>query len=57
MFEEQLLHKLTDWVESNYREQLSADDLRDPNLVDESLWAVERLAAILELPVDLLLDL
>ncbi len=57
MFEEQLLHKLTDWVESNYREQLSADDLRDPNLVDESLRAVERLAAILELPVDLLLDL
>jgi succinylarginine dihydrolase len=48
--------KLVDWVNTNYREQLVPDDLRDPKLIDESLTAMERLAKILELPASTLLD-
>jgi succinylarginine dihydrolase len=47
---------LVQWVESNYRDQLVPDDLRDPKLVDEALTAMERLAAILDLPAETLLD-
>lgn len=53
---ESLYLELVDWVNSNYREQLSADDLRDPALVDESLTAMEQLAGILQLPVEVTMD-
>lgn len=48
--------RLIDWVNQNYREELVPNDLRDPHLVDESLTALQRLAAILELPASTLLD-
>lgn len=48
--------KLVEWINASYREELLPDDLRDPNLVDESLMAIEWLAAILELPSKTLLD-
>lgn len=48
-------HRLVAWVEQNYREELTPDDLRDPQLVEESRRAAERLAPILDLPVDLLM--
>ncbi len=51
-----LYEQLKSWVESNYREQLIPDDLRDPKLFDESLSAMESLARILDLPADVILD-
>ena len=52
-----LYQQLTAWTESNYREQLVPNDLRDPKLIDESLSAMESLARILGVPSDVLLDL
>ena len=51
-----LYNRLVDWVNSNFREQLLPDDLRDPNLIDESRRAMASLAGILDLPVDVLQD-
>ncbi len=53
---EELYMRLKAWINSNYRERLSPDDLRDPNLIDESFRAIEELAGILDLPVNALLD-
>jgi succinylarginine dihydrolase len=53
---EELYAKLMVWINSNYREQLVPDDLRDPDLIDESLTAIEELARILDLPPKVLLD-
>ena len=52
------LHRdLVKWVETNYREELAPDDLRDPNLIRESLDAMKGLAGILDLPEAVVLDL
>ncbi len=51
-----LADRLEAWVSTHYREELRPDDLRDPNLIDESYAAIEALAGILNLPVNLLLD-
>ena len=51
-----LAAQLTAWIEKHYRETIAPDDLRDPSLIDESLTALEALAPILKLPVEVLLD-
>ncbi len=56
VWSEQLHQELVAWVESNYREKLAPDDLRDPNLITESLDAMKGLAKILDLPESVLLD-
>ena len=56
VWSDQLHQDLVAWVESNYREQLAPDDLRDPDLIDESLEAMKQLAGILDLPEAVLLD-
>lgn len=48
---DRLYADLVKWVNANYREQLSADDLRDPDLVDESARAMEELGKILGVQV------
>lgn len=53
---DELYVKLVGWVEAHYRETLEPDDLRDPNLIDESLGAIESLAKILGMPAEVLLD-
>ena len=53
---DELHQDLVAWVESNYREELAPDDLRDPDLIDESLEAMKQLAGILDLPEAVLLD-
>lgn len=40
---------LTAWVEKHYRDRLTADDLADPALIDESRTAVDELTRILQL--------
>ena len=45
-----LLDRLEQWVDAHYRDELSADDLLDPALEDESLRALDELTTILELP-------
>ena len=57
LFSNKLHEQLCDWVNKHYRDELSADDLRDPKLIDESYQAIEQLADILELPSNVLLDL
>ena len=39
MLNEQLYGKLVEWVKKNYRENLSPEDLRDPNLAKEAMAA------------------
>ena len=56
LFSVELHKELCEWVNTNYRDELSADDLRDPNLIDESYQAIERLAGILQLPSGVLMD-
>jgi succinylarginine dihydrolase len=46
---EDLAAKLQHWIQQNYRESLSPADLRDPQLVQESLLARSQLAELLEL--------
>jgi succinylarginine dihydrolase len=41
--------QLKNWIEKNYREQLSGNDLRDPNLLGESRSALDELTRILQL--------
>jgi succinylarginine dihydrolase len=45
-----LYRQLVVWVERHYRDRLTAADLADPALVDESRRALEELAVILGLP-------
>ncbi len=54
VFHHALYERLVVWVKRHYREQLSPDDLRDPNLVAEVNAALDDLAEILQLPADLL---
>lgn len=44
-----LYSRLTDWVERNYRDHLSPDDLPDPQLLDESRRALDQLRQMLDL--------
>lgn len=48
-FDDDLYQLLKQWVEKHYRSTLSLDDLRDPQLVDETLRALDELTQILEL--------
>ncbi len=41
--------ELLAWVEKHYRDQLTADDLADPQLLEESRTALDRLTRILKL--------
>ena len=49
-FDQALYAGLTDWANRNYREELKADDLRDPDLREEIDTAFRQLAEILCLP-------
>ena len=46
-----LYEVLERWVEKHYRDQLGPEDLRDPNLIQETAVAMDELNRILELPV------
>jgi succinylarginine dihydrolase len=48
-FDDDLYRLLKQWIEKHYRSTLSIDDLRDPELVDETLRALDELTQILEL--------
>lgn len=50
LFDDKLYEALRDWVNRNYREELAADDLRDPALLDEVDVAFQELTEILKLP-------
>ena len=52
LFNESLSEKLTNWIETHYRDELSPADLADPQLMDETASATESLMQILELPGD-----
>lgn len=43
--------QLQQWAQQHYRETLTIDDLRDPNLMHESWSALEELERILQMPV------
>ena len=53
LFGEELAERLKDWVAKHYRETLSPNDLRDPNLIEETAVATEALMNILNLPHNL----
>ncbi|WP_133129362.1 N-succinylarginine dihydrolase [Legionella yabuuchiae] len=44
-----LLDKLANWVKRHYRDELHADDLSDPMLIDESFSALDELTQLLQL--------
>ena len=48
VFNQALDHKLVDWVERHYREQLAPGDLSDPNLITECQVAFDELESILD---------
>lgn len=50
IFSEELYSELKDWVNQFYRDRLTFDDLRDPQLLDELKSAAAALEPILELP-------
>ena len=52
---EELLQALNQWVTQHYRDSLSVDDLRDPNLIDEIHTAFQALSQILNLPANVLI--
>ncbi len=47
--DEMLYARLTDWVKKHYRDQLTADDLGDPSLMDDNRRALDELTRILGL--------
>ena len=49
LLNDDLLRKLEAWVERNYRDELRADDLADPKLLDESRRALDELTSLLGL--------
>ncbi|NVK26045.1 MAG: N-succinylarginine dihydrolase [Gammaproteobacteria bacterium] len=49
LMSDQLFTTLNTWVDKHYRDVLSEDDLRDPNLVVESRTALDELTQILKL--------
>jgi succinylarginine dihydrolase len=48
-FDAELDQALVTWVERNYRDRLSIEDLRDPTLLDASRRALDELTGLLEL--------
>jgi succinylarginine dihydrolase len=48
-FTPELHRRLTDWVKAHYRDRLSPDDLRDPQLARQGLTALDELTRILGL--------
>ncbi|HEU5072903.1 MAG TPA: N-succinylarginine dihydrolase [Polyangiaceae bacterium] len=48
-FDDDLHQRLKHWVEQHYRSTLSIDDFRDPQLIEETLRALDELTQILEL--------
>ncbi|EKE83832.1 N-succinylarginine dihydrolase [Idiomarina xiamenensis] len=44
-----LFDRLNQWVDKHYRDRLSVDDLRDPQLLDESRSALDELTQIMRL--------
>ena len=48
-FSTKLYDGLKTWINSNYRDTLSPEDLRDPNLMEESFVALDELTRIMEL--------
>jgi len=50
MFSDALHEMLVAWVHRHYRDRLTFDDLRDPQLLDESRRALDELSQILHLP-------
>ncbi|NUU65526.1 N-succinylarginine dihydrolase [Enterobacteriaceae bacterium BIT-l23] len=46
---EALFNRLDAWIERHYRDRLIADDLRDPQLLEESRTALDELTGILSL--------
>lgn len=49
---DRLSDQLTAWINKHYREEMAPDDLRDPNLVDETQSALDALTKILPLAGD-----
>ena len=49
LMSDELFATLNNWVDAHYRDVLSEDDLRDPNLVVESRTALDELTKILNL--------
>jgi succinylarginine dihydrolase len=49
LMSDELFARLNTWVDTHYRDVLSEDDLRDPNLVVESRTALDELTKILNL--------
>lgn len=49
LMSDELFARLNTWVDAHYRDVLSEDDLRDPNLVVESRTALDELTKILNL--------
>lgn len=47
--EKKLFERLNDWIERYYRDRLKADDLADPQLLDESRTALDELTGMLHL--------
>jgi succinylarginine dihydrolase len=44
-----LYHSLCRWIDTNYRDKISIDDLRDPTLAEEARPAVEQLFGLLKM--------
>lgn len=49
LVDESLLVKLEHWVKKHYRSELLQEDLRDPALMNESLYALDELSELLKL--------
>lgn len=49
ILDEALFNRLNQWVDQHYRDELSVDDLRDPQLLNESRTALDELTQILKL--------
>lgn len=49
LMNDSLYAKLSAWVNSHYRDELSADDLADPQLLIESRTALDELTQIMQL--------
>ena len=45
----ELFSQLNQWIDQHYRDQISPDDLLDPNLADECRTALDKLTQILNL--------
>ena len=48
---DKLYEQLVEWVRHHYRDEICPDDLRDPNLIEETRAAFDELTRILKLPI------